>query len=174
MLTSFGAIAFFVSLLGGIHDLLTRRIPNWLTFPAMLAALAAQGWYFGVGGLANGVLGLALGFVLYFPIHALGHMGAGDVKLLMAVGAWLGWRDCVSVAVGAILLGAAFAFGEILWRGRLLVVCANTYSFLRALFVPGLVAEKLKVDESRKFAFGLCVAGAVVGLIYLRQSGRMP
>lgn len=174
MLTSFGAIAFFVSLLGGIHDLLTRRIPNWLTFPAMAAALMAQGWFFGWAGALDGLLGLLLGFALFFPIHAFGHMGAGDVKLLMAVGAWLGWRDCFSVAVGSVLLGAVFALGEIIYRGRLLAVVGNTYSFLRALLVPGLSPERLKMDESRKFAFGLCIAGAVAGLIYLRQSGRMP
>ena len=59
-------------------------------------------------------------------------------------------------------------------RGRLLAVARNIYSFLRALFVPGLVVEKLRLDESRKFAFGICIAAAVAGLLVLDRAGRLP
>jgi len=165
--------AFAVSLVGGTHDLLTRRIPNWLTFPAMLAGLAAQVWLAQWGGLLDGALGIALGFAIFFPIYAVGHMGAGDVKLQMAVGAWLGWKLAFYVAVGAVALGGAFALVEVLFRGRLLAVFRNGWSFLRSLLVPGLVPEPLKVDESRRFAFGICIAGAVAGVIYLHGAGRL-
>jgi prepilin peptidase CpaA len=168
------AAAFAVSLLGGVHDLLTRRIPNWLTFPAMLIGVGAQAWVFGWAGALDGTLGLLLGFALYFPIYAFGYMGAGDVKLLMAVGAWLGWSGCFYVAVGAVLIGAAYALVEVAYRGRLLAVAVNIFKFLRALLLPGLVPEKLRLDESRKFAFGICLALAVAGVIFLRHSGRLP
>jgi prepilin peptidase CpaA len=167
------AAAFAVSLLGGVNDLLTRKIPNWLTFTAMAVGLAAQAWLMGTPGLLDGALGLGLGFALFFPVYALGYMGAGDVKLLMAVGAWVGWSDCLKIAVGSIVIGAAYALIEITLRGRLPAVIRSTYSFLRALLVPGLVAEKLKLDENRKFAFGICVALAVAGLIMLRHQGRV-
>lgn len=166
--------AFALALLGGVHDLLTKKIPNWLTFTGMALGLIAQFWLLGLPGALDGFLGLALGFALYFPIYAFGHMGAGDVKLLMVVGAWIGWRGCFHVAVGAVVIGAVYALAEIIYRGRLLAVVKNTYSFLRALLLPGLVAEKLKVDEGRKFAFGICIAGAVAALVYLRHSGRLP
>jgi Flp pilus assembly protein protease CpaA len=156
------AIAFGVSLLGGVHDLLTKRIPNWLTFPAMALGLAAQLWFFSWAGLLDGTLGLALGY-----------MGAGDVKLLMAIGAWIGWSGCWAVAVGSVLLGAAYALAEITLRGRLRAVIINTYLFLRSVLVPGLVAEKLKLDHGRKFAFGLCLSLSVAGWIYLRHAGRI-
>ena len=166
--------AFAISLVGGVHDLLTRRIPNWLTFPAAAAGLALQVWLAGWAGLLDGVLGFLLGFALFFPIYLFGHMGAGDVKLQMAVGAWMGWWLALHVAVGAVVLGAGYALLEIIYRGRLVAVIKNTYSFLRALFVPGLVPEKLKVDEKRKFAFGICIAGAVAGVIWMRNTGRLP
>jgi prepilin peptidase CpaA len=169
---SAAALAF--GLLGGVHDLLTRRIPNWVTFPGVLAGLLAQAWLFGLPGLLNGLLGTALGFALFFPIYLFGYMGAGDVKLLMAVGAFLGWLGCFQVAVGSVLIGAAYALVEIVFRGRLLAVAKNIFSFLRSVLLPWFVAEKLKVDENRKFAFGICIPLAVAGLAYLRLSGRLP
>lgn len=166
--------AFALALVGGVHDLLTKKIPNWVTFTGVALGLIAQFWLLGLPGLLDGLLGFGLGFALYFPIYAFGYMGAGDVKLLMAVGAWVGWRGCLYVAAGAVLIGAVYALGEIIYRGRLLAVVKNTYSFLRALFVPGLLPEKLNVDHGRKFAFGICIAGAVAALIYLRHGGRLP
>lgn len=168
-----GAAAFAFSLYGGVHDLLTRRIPNWLTFTGMLAGLIAQAWFFGLPGAADSALGILLGFALFFPIYAFGYMGAGDVKLLMAAGAFTGWNGCLHIAVISIVLGAAYALVEISYRGRLIAVVKNTYFFLRSVLVPGLVVEKLKVDENRKFAFGICIAGGVAIWIYLRHSGRL-
>lgn len=166
--------AFAIGLIGGVHDLLTRKIPNWLTFPAMLLGLVAQFWFVGWGGMLSGVLGVLVGFALFFPIYASGYMGAGDVKLQMAVGAWMGWWLCLHVAFGAVMLGGAYALLEVIFRGRFLAVFRNGYSFLRALLVPGLVAEPLRVDHARKFAFGICIAASVAVVILLRHEGRLP
>ncbi len=73
-----------------IADLRTRRIPNVLTFSAAVIAVlfhAATGGWAAVGSSVSGWL---LGVHLFFPMFALRGMGAGDVKLLAAVGAWLG------------------------------------------------------------------------------------
>ncbi len=165
---------FAIRIFGGIHDLLTRKIPNWFTFSAMALGLFAQLWLLGLPGLLDSVLGIGCGFVLLFPVFALGYMGAGDVKLLMAVGAWVGWQQCFQVALLAVGCGALYAFFEILYRGRARAVAVRTYSFLRSLFVPGLVIEKLRLDENRKFAFGICIAIGVAGVTFLRQQGRLP
>ncbi len=165
--------AFVISVFGGMHDLLTKRIPNWLTFPAIGIGLLAQGWFAGWSGLFGGTLGVVLGFAFFFPIYCLGYMGAGDVKLQMAVGAWMGWWLGIHVAAGAILLGGFFAFFEVIFRGRLKAVFLNGYSFLRALLVRELAVGPLRVDPNRKFAFGICIAGAVAAVIYLQHSGRL-
>lgn len=165
--------AFAIGIFGGVHDLLTRRIPNWLTFPAIGLGLGVQLWSSGGAGALNGLLGTLLGFAFFFPIYATGYMGAGDVKLQMAVGAWLGWWLSLHVAVGAVLVGGVFALFEVIFRGRFLAVLRNGFQFLRALIVPGLAVEKLKVDENRKFAFGACIAVAVALVIALEQAGRL-
>ena len=71
-------------------DIRSRRIPNYLTLGTALAGLGfqfgTQGWY----GLGQGLLGLGLGFALLIGFYLKGGMGAGDVKALAALGAWLG------------------------------------------------------------------------------------
>ena len=78
-----------------IWDVRTRRIPNALTFGSAAVALAFHA--FDAGSLralpvavAWSVAGWIVGFLLFLPVFLLGGMGAGDVKLLAALGAWLG------------------------------------------------------------------------------------
>ncbi len=84
-------------------DLRTRRIPNALTFPAMVVGVALAAYEAGVPGASESLLGLAAGFGALFPFWATGGTGAGDVKLVMATGALVGWK----VLVPSFLLGGA-------------------------------------------------------------------
>lgn len=167
------AIAFGVSLVGGIHDLLTKKIPNWLTFSAMIFGLGFQFWLLGWSGLLDSFLGIGLGFGIFFPVYVLGYMGAGDVKLLMAIGACAGWQFCMRVAIASVLFGGIYALVEIIFRGRLVIVVRRAYFFIRSLLLPELVAEPINLDENRKFAFGICLALAVACVIFLQHSGRL-
>ncbi len=128
-----GAFAFACGLLGGVYDLLTKRIPNWITFGGAGLGFAMQIYYGGFPGALHSLLGMLVALLLFLPIYVFGYMGAGDVKLLMAVGAWLNGIHILYVAIGSILVGACYALGEIIWRGRLLAVVRNTYSFLRSV-----------------------------------------
>lgn len=74
-------------------DIRARRIPNYLTLGTALAGLGFQLGFQGLAGLGEGFLGLLLGFFLLLPFYLKGGMGAGDVKALAALGAWLGpWQ----------------------------------------------------------------------------------
>ena len=86
--------ALTVAGVGGITDVTSRRIPNKLTYLGMLVAIAGrsalQGWH-GLGSaLAGGLVGGGA-FLVFFLIHA---MGAGDVKLITAVGCFVWARPC--------------------------------------------------------------------------------
>jgi prepilin peptidase CpaA len=74
----------------GWKDIRTNRIPNYLTYGGALAGLGYQAWLNGWPGLADGLLGLGLGFGLLIFFYWKGGLGAGDVKALAALGAWLG------------------------------------------------------------------------------------
>ena len=88
-----------------VFDVRTRRIPNWLTFGAALAALAYAAFDAGLPGVGTAAAGWIAGAALFFPFFALGGMGAGDVKLLAALAAWLGPSESVWLAIFAAMAG---------------------------------------------------------------------
>ncbi len=93
------------------------RVPNWLTFPFALAGLAFAALPGGLG-LPAALAGLALGLVLLLPLYAVGGMGAGDVKLLAGVGAWIGPGLVVPSFVATVLVGAGMALIMMVASGR--------------------------------------------------------
>lgn len=92
------------------------KVPNWITFPLVISGLIYSTIYFGWEGLAWSLAGTAVGLLLLLPAYAIGGMGAGDVKLLAGVGAWV-WATttlyafCVSAIAGGVI-----AVIMVLWR----------------------------------------------------------
>jgi prepilin peptidase CpaA len=88
-----------------ISDLRTRRLPNWLTVPAFAAAVLMHTVVNGLAGLGFSLLGFATGFGLLLILWLIGGGGGGDVKLMGALGAWLG----VSLTLCVFLISALIA-----------------------------------------------------------------
>lgn len=115
-------------------DYAQRRVPNWLNAAIAATGLVLQGlcfgWYGPQGGVGWGLLGLLVGFgVLILPWLMHG-MGAGDVKLMAAIGCWLGpWLTLVSFAVGA-LVGGVVAVVMIYTSGRTAHALANMQTIM--------------------------------------------
>jgi prepilin peptidase CpaA len=123
-------------------DYAQRRVPNWLNATLAVAGLLAQalafGWYFpreaGLsGGVAWGLLGLLVGFGVLIVPWAMHGMGAGDVKLMAAIGCWLGpWLTLLSFAVGA-LVGGVIAVVMITTSGRTVHAITNLQTIFTKL-----------------------------------------
>lgn len=106
-------------------DYAERRVPNWLNAGIALSGLAVQATFFGWSGVSAGLLGLLVGFALLIVPWAMHGMGAGDVKLMAAIGCWLGpWLTFVSFAAGAIL-GGVTAIVMIVTSGRVVHAYTN-------------------------------------------------
>lgn len=106
-------------LLASWIDYAQRKVPNWLNGSLILVGFAVQGYFHGVSGLSDGLLGLLVGFGVLIVPWLMHGMGAGDVKLMAAIGVWFGpYMTLVAFAVGAIIGGAA-AVVMILTTGRL-------------------------------------------------------
>ena len=95
-----------------ITDIRSRRIPNWLVFPFLLAGLVVSTWVAGWNGLGQSLGGMALGGVIYGVMAMMGGMGMGDVKLCAAIGAWIWWKQLV---LALVLIAVAGGIMAIAW-----------------------------------------------------------
>jgi prepilin peptidase CpaA len=100
-------------------DLRSSRIPNWLTLPTMVFALATHAWLGGTQEALFGLAGLGTGFGLFFALYVSAGIGAGDVKLMGTVGAMLGPSGALLSGALAILVGGAYAAGIMLYQSYL-------------------------------------------------------
>ena len=98
-----------VVLIATATDLRWRRIPNWLVFPFFIAGFAVSGWLHGWHGMAQSAEGMALGLFVFGLIFWMGGMGAGDVKLCAAIGAWIGPQQMIMALIFISLAGGLMA-----------------------------------------------------------------
>src|SRR3990172_2804139 len=97
-----------------VVDLRRHRIPNALTLAAAVAALAVQLGHAGLAGLGDGVAGLGVGLAAFLPLYFFGGMGAGDVKLMAAVGAFLGCKLALLAAALTLMVGGVLGLALLL------------------------------------------------------------
>jgi len=109
MMTFSTGAALIIGAAACATDLHSRRIPNWLTFGATAAAIAYQYTTAGPAGVQLAMSGWVVGLVLFMPMFLLGGMGAGDVKLLAALGAWLGPANAFWLAIYSSMAGGLIA-----------------------------------------------------------------
>lgn len=134
MIHLFMQIALVVLVVAAIAwDLRERRIPNAITVLGCALALALRA-FLGLDALGAGLLGLGAGFLVGLPIFAMGGMGGGDVKLLAAIGAFLGPGDLVPALIAMALIGGLMAILWALKDGRLVSILADTGRLVYALF----------------------------------------
>lgn len=149
---------------GAAIDIRTRRIPNVITFgtAALGLTLAATG----LSGVspASSLVGLVLGLLLMLPGHFFGATGAGDVKLMAAVGAVLGLERIVQAFLLTAIAGGLLAVGLAIANRRLGATVRRTGKLMRA---PGDAKREIESpDVGNRFAYGPAIAvGAVLAAL---------
>lgn len=163
------------------HDVRTRRIPNGLVLGGALAGLAlnaalpAGASLFadppgGLGLLAS-LAGLGLGLATLLPMYALGAMGAGDVKLMAMVGAFLGPDGVLGAALLSLLTGGVLALAMALWMGALPQVLGNLCLMLRHSLLGWLLGNAATFEpppaSTGQLAYAIAIAGGTAITIVL-------
>jgi prepilin peptidase CpaA len=154
-------------------DLKSRRIPNVLT---LTAAAGAFGFFLvrdGVYGFVWSAAGWAVGLLMFMPFFLLRGIGGGDVKLVAALGAWLGPMSAVWLALYAAVAGGPLALVVALSRGYTKQAFANIWGLLgfwRLAGVrphPGLTLETAQSGTPR-LPYALPIAAGLVLTLWLR------
>jgi prepilin peptidase CpaA len=163
-----------VLLVGGaacVTDFRSRRIPNVLTFGSSAAAVVFWGVSNGWPGVGWSVAGWAVGCLLFLPWFLLGGMGAGDVKLLAALGAWAGPELAVWIALYAGVAGGVFAVIVSLSQGYLREMLSNLWALLAFWRVMGVQAHPemtLRTGRGPRLPYAFPITAGAVAVLWLR------
>jgi Flp pilus assembly protein protease CpaA len=119
-----GAV-FGASLVASAWDLKTGRIPNLLTIPVALGGLVMATWVHGPAGCGEAVIGWGMLAMPYVLLFLLGRGGAGDAKMMGAIGAWLGIEQALIVAICVACTGGVLALFKIALHRRRWAIFRN-------------------------------------------------
>jgi prepilin peptidase CpaA len=110
-------LAFLVT--AAVSDLSSYRIPNWVSLGGMAVALLLATLDSGVAGLMGALGGVGIGFACFIVPYAFSIMAAGDVKLMMMVGAFVGSSHALEAVLATLLIGGLLALVLIAFHGGL-------------------------------------------------------
>ena len=146
------------------HDVRFRRIPNVLVLTALIAGLSINFFFGGLHGLANSGLGFAIAFIPMLLLHIFGAMGAGDVKLMGAVGSILGVGLMPMTLILVVMVGGILAVYTMLRAGTVL---STLHGVLRIFvgILPGWEMPRFAMAPDRRHTIPYGVAIMVGSLI---------
>lgn len=160
------ALAVILSLWAGWLDWRSRRIPNWLTIPALVVGVGANTIAGGWSGAKVALAGAALPLLLLLPVVLLRGLGGGDWKLMGALGALLGWMQILLVLLVTVLLAGLFAAVQLVRQHRVGTTLANLWELVQGFFVFGLAPHPaINLDNPRATSVPFGVAAALATLL---------
>ena len=171
---------FALLVVASISDCRSYRIPNWLTFGgALFALLSGMVMARTPGaGAVQALSGLALGFVLLLPGYALGVMGAGDVKLMAMVGAFLGAAATFQALLLSFIASGVLALAFAIYHRKLLRMLGNLKNAAQGMVMTGMagVATTPATDRRQsvgKLPFALCIGAGTLFQVTAAQLGYL-
>jgi prepilin peptidase CpaA len=171
------AIALLLLAIAVVFDVKSHRIPNWLVFSGALIGLAYHAFSsHGMGAIAS-IQGLAVGLAAFMPLYLLRAMGAGDVKLMAMVGAYLGPMSTFGAVITVFIAGGVLALAAAI-RNKALPRLYENLRFIMAdmsikMMVGGGAAQIDAVPVSAgKLPYAIAIAAGTAIHIYLVRTGH--
>jgi prepilin peptidase CpaA len=174
------AVVIVATLIAAATDIWKFKVYNALTLPLLLGGLTYHAATAGWSGLATSSLGLLFGFAALLVFYVMGGMGAGDVKLMAGIGAWLGMPLTFYVFVASGLAGGVYAVALLVFRHGLQDAAIHMHilwlrlsAFGRHLGNDARIEAEVKRDDrrSRLIPFAAMVAVGVIATFVWFQNG---
>ena len=172
------ALLFILVTAAAWFDIKSRRIPNWLVLVGLISGFIFQTLFHssgGFGGFKAWGLGLMVGFGLFLPLYVWHAMGAGDVKLMAMVGAFLGPMAALGVVLTTLIVGGFLALAVALWSGSTRQTLGNvrlvlTQTMLKTL--PGGVQIEAPSSSAGNLPYAVAIAAGTLIHLILERSGH--
>lgn len=164
-----GAVLLTVSA-ACVTDVRMRRIPNWLTFGSAVLAVLTHAMSSDGRGVTAGVMGWLAGVALFLPVFALRGMGGGDVKLLGALGAWLGVPNVIWLAAYTSMVGGVLGIVVAVrsrYLGTLVRNVGNLLRFWSLVGIKPLDSLTLEHGTGPRLAYAIPMLVGTVVTIWL-------
>lgn len=172
------AVLFILLVIASVSDYRTYKIPNWLTaggitfgliYNSIVPFSLHHGFLWALGGML-------IGFVIMLPCYALRIMGAGDVKLMATVGAFLGVTDTLHAVVYSFIVGGIAAMGFALFNRATMRMVANVKGIMQMMMlsVIGGFRPEVRIEASKsvgKLPYGICISIGTVVYVVAKQLG---
>ncbi|HEY2970135.1 MAG TPA: A24 family peptidase [Casimicrobiaceae bacterium] len=168
-------VAFVV--VAAIFDVRNHRIPNWLVLLGAVTCIVGQMIQPALldFGIAGALKGIAVGFAMLLPLYILRATGAGDVKLMAMVGAYLGPWGVASAALLSFIAGGALALAVALGRGALGQLLANLRTMLFGTLLSAMTTGKTTITAPAvsvgKLPYGVAIAIGTLAHAVMVQRG---
>lgn len=165
-----------VLIVAAVIDGAILKVPNWLTFPFILCGWLHWTLQDGLTGFGWSLLGTFVGMMLLLVLRNVGGMGAGDVKLLAGVGAWLGTTVTLYAFAATAIVGGVMAVIMILRSGQWVRHLAMSHQILHEWKTVRKPAELARIARERKPSMHLLPYGipmAIGSIAYFAIAGML-
>jgi prepilin peptidase CpaA len=166
----------FVLVEAAIIDGRSLRVPNWLTYHFLLGGLCFALFK---GGIALGLTALAgagVGLLTLLPLYSIGGMGAGDVKLMAGLGAWIGPVLTLWAFASSALFGAAMALAMMAYSGRPFRHLANLHTIGHEVLTvknPVVLAQRAAQRKATALLLPYGIPIAIGSITYFAWAGLL-
>ena len=151
-------------------DIVARRVPNRMILLGLIASLVVHTWVDGVvAGAGNWLAGAMTGFALLIPLYFVRGTSAGDVKLLLMVGSWVGPEMVLAITLATFVIGGAWSIAFAVARRRTLQLFLNLQTLfgqaMRPMRMAGPGAQP-QIVSIGSLPYGVAIAAGTLGVLF--------